>query len=380
MRPFRFLPTRYTDPSEPAMPTLPDPSGLASSVLRADIQALKAYHVPDASGFVKLDAMENPYRLPGALTAELARRLADAAINLYPDPTASGLKTRLRRAFGIDDRWSLIIGNGSDELIQLVVQAVAKDGATVMGVDPSFVMYRMIAQYTRLDYVGVSLKPDFSLDMEATLAAIRQHQPAVLFLTYPNNPTGNLFPRDQLEALIEATPGLVVMDEAYLPFARETFADALDRLPNLVIMRTVSKLGLAGLRLGYLFGAPAWVDVLDKLRMPYNVGVLNQTAASFVLDHLDVLEAQTDQILRDRAQLVEALKAYPQFTVFPSAANFVLVRMNDAAALHRHLLDRKIMVKPLFGGHPLLENCLRITVGSPDENRQLLAAIRDFYR
>ncbi len=357
--------------SDLAAMSAPGPRG----VLRPDVLALSAYAVADATGMVKLDAMENPYALPPAVRDEVARRLATAPLNRYPDPTASGLKRQLRETMRVPVGIDLLLGNGSDEIIQLLALAVARPGGVIVGVEPSFVMFRLMAGLAGARFVGVPLEPDFSLDAAAMLAVIREHQPALTFIAYPNNPTGNLFDRVAIERIVTASPGLVVVDEAYHAFAGESFIGDLGRLPNLVVMRTLSKLGLAGLRLGFLMGTAEWLDQLDKVRMPYNVNVLTQLAAEVVLAHGDVLEGQTSAILRARAALAAALSAVPGVTVFPSAANFLLFRIAEAARVHEALKARGILIKNLSAGHPLLADCLRVTVGTPDENRLFLDAL-----
>ncbi len=346
------------------------------ALVREEILALKAYHVAPAAGMVKLDAMENPYGLPEDLRAEIGELAASTALNRYPDPTAPALRERLRAAFDIPAECELLLGNGSDEIITMVTQTLARPGAVMLAPEPSFAMYRMNAIYSRMRYVGVPLKRDFGLDTGAFLAAIEEHRPALVFIAYPNNPTGNLFPERDVEAIIEAAPGFVVIDEAYHAFAGKSFMDRLARYPNLMVMRTVSKLGLAGIRLGYAAARPEWIREFDKLRPPYNVNVLTQAVAARMLERLEVLEAQAAQIRADRAQLAEDLRRLPAIEVYPSEANFILARVPDADALYRGLEARKVLVRNLHGSHPLLENCLRFTVGTPQENGLLLAALR----
>ena len=350
-------------------------------LVRDEIQALTAYHVPPAAGLVKLDAMENPYRLPQGLARELGERLAQVAINRYPDPGAGPLKQRLREAMRIPATLEVVLGNGSDELIQMLSLLVARPGAVALAAEPSFVMYRMSAIVAGLRFEGVPLGPDFALDEAAMLAAVRRHAPAITWLAYPNNPTGNLFSREAILRIAQASPGLVVVDEAYYPFAGgASLLDAVGRVPNLLLVRTVSKLGLAGLRLGIAAGPREWMAELEKLRPPYNVNVLTAAAADLVLARGDVLDAQTHAIVEQRAVLERALDAIPGLTRFPSAANFILVRVESshqggAPAAFERLKSRGILVKSLHGSHPQLAHCLRLTVGTPDENRQLLAAL-----
>jgi len=345
-------------------------------IIRDEILALKAYHVPDASGLVKLDAMENPYRLPEPLRGELGSVAGDAEINRYPDPGAQRLKAQLRAMLGVPAGADLVLGNGSDEIIQMLTMAVARPGAVMMGVEPAFVMFRMIATFCGVRFAGVPLKPDFSLDADAMLAAIRSEQPALVFLAYPNNPTGNLFDAAVIERIIAEAPGIVVVDEAYHAFAQKTFMDRLSRFPNLLVMRTLSKSGLAGLRLGILAGAPEWLAQVDKVRLPYNVNVLTQLVAEKILLHGDLLDDQAAALRAGRERMLDDLRGIAGITAYPSAANFILFRVAGAAAVFGGLKQRGVLIKNLEGTHPALSDCLRVTVGTPEENAQFIAALR----
>lgn len=347
-----------------------------ASVLRPELLGWRAYHVADSAGMVKLDAMENPYALPPELQQELGRRLGRAELHRYPDPTARALRPLLRERLGLPEDMELLLGNGSDEIIQVLCQAVARPGAVVLGVEPSFVMYRVSALAAGLRYESVALRPDFSIDPGALLAAIDRHRPSLVFLAFPNNPTGNLFDRSAMTAVIERTPGLVVIDEAYQAYAGgATFLGDLGRHRNVVVMRTLSKLGLAGLRLGLLVGRAEWLGEFDKLRLPYNVNVLTQIAAAFALEHLDTLVGQARSVLAARATLAAALAALPGVTVFPSDANFITFRVAGAGRVFAALKARRVLIKNLDGGHPLLAGCLRVTVGRPEENSAFLDAL-----
>ncbi|WP_108125911.1 histidinol-phosphate transaminase [Saccharospirillum mangrovi] len=346
-------------------------------LVREDIRKLTAYPVPNSSGFLKLDAMENPFTWPAELQQQWQATLADVHVNRYPHPDAPEVKQGLRRVMNIDERWDILLGNGSDELIQLIAMAVAGAGQTLMAPEPSFVMYRMIAQYLQMDYVGVPLTERFEIDLENTLARIEREQPALIFLAQPNNPTGNLWGDEKLRRIIEAAPGLVVIDEAYTAFTEADYLPWLEDYPNLLIMRTLSKVGLAGLRLGILIGDPAWVNEINKLRLPYNIGNLVQATATFALDHFEVFQQQTQELVKQRAVLIEQLRALPELTVYDSEANFVLVRTapGRAAEIHQGLKDAGVLIKKLDGSHALLNDCLRITVGSAPENNRLMSAL-----
>ncbi len=347
-----------------------------ASTVRPEVQQIARYHVPDARGLVKLDAMENPYPLPPALGRELADAITHAKINRYPDADASLARAALRNALALPEGVDILLGNGSDELIQIIASTVAHPGGAVVAPEPSFVMYRRTALIANAPFVPVDLRADFSLDVDAMAAAIERHAPSLVFIANPNNPTGNLFAREDLERLIRAAPGLVVVDEAYYAYADASFLPHVLEFPNVVVLRTVSKIGMAGLRLGYVVGHPDWIAEFDKLRPPYNVGALVQEALPVLLRHHEVFDAQAAAIRHERARLSAALREL-DLDVFPSQANFVLVRVPDALAAHAALRAARILVKNLDGTHALLGNCLRITVGTPDENDALLDALAD---
>lgn len=343
----------------------------------APVRALSAYHVADGAGLIKLDAMENPYTWPAPLLSAWLERLRHVSVNRYPDPEARDLKKRLRRFLEVAEDAPLLLGNGSDELIQIVATAVAGPGRTVLSPEPTFVMYKLIAEMLGFRHVGVPLRAlDFSLDIDAMCAAIDAHEPAIVFVAYPNNPTGNLFRRVEVERIIERAPGLVVIDEAYYPFACDSWLHDIIRFDNVVVMQTLSKAGLAGLRVGMLFGPQAWLEEFNKVRLPYNINVLSQLTASFMLDHGEFLREQTEQIRRDREELYAELKAIDGVQVWPSRANFLLFRVRaDAQQIFETLKHNGILVKCLHGAHPLLDGCLRVTVGTPGENEVFLKAL-----
>lgn len=346
--------------------------------VRSEVRGLCPYQVPDASGLVKLDAMENPYTWPQHLVAAWLEELRGVHVNRYPDPSAARLKTQLRETMEVPTGMEILLGNGSDELIQLIALTLHFPSRVVLAPEPTFVMYRITALAAGLGYVGVPLRTDnFDLDREAMLRAVKHHQPAVIFLAYPNNPTGNLYDYDMVGELIDAAPGLVVIDEAYTPFAGASFMQRLTDSPNLLVLRTLSKLGLAGLRLGLLIGRRDWLTELDKLRLPYNINVLTQVSARFALAHYHVLRAQTEQIKKDRDDLMQSLAALEGVNPWPSRGNFILFRVvpGRANAVFEGLREAGILIKNLHGSHPSLEDCLRVTVGTPEENRAFLDAI-----
>ena len=351
---------------------------LIQRLVRPEIQGLTAYQVPDPTGLIKLDAMENPYVWPEDLHREWLERLKDVQVNRYPDPRASALQAVLRESLGIPEKAGLLLGNGSDELIQMLALTVAGPGRKVLSLDPGFVMYRMIGLFAGMEYRGVALRPrDFSLDLPAVLAALEQEQPVLTFIAYPNNPTGNLFEADAVERIVAASPGLVILDEAYAPFTDMSFLPRLGEWPNLLVMRTVSKMGLAGLRLGFLAGPTEWLDEIDKTRLPYNINVLTQVSAAFALRHRPVFDEQTRRIRGERERLFAALARLDGVEPYPSQANFILLRVpaGSAGAVFEGLKARGVLVKNLDGAHPSLADCLRVTVGRPEENDAFLEAL-----
>lgn len=352
-------------------------------IIRPEIAALTSYHVAPSVGFIKLDAMENPHDFPVSLREGLQQALACAALNRYPSASAAELVSALRRAMSIPDELDVLLGNGSDEIIQLIALACAKPGASLLSVAPAFVMFRLIATVCGLRYVGVPLNADFRLNTDAMLSAIEKEKPAVTFIAYPNNPTGNLFDPKAIRKIIAAAAvhdGLVVIDEAYYAFSSHSFLGEIAQYPNAVLMRTVSKLGLAGLRLGLLIGRREWLAEFDKLRLPYNINALTQAAGLFACAHIDALHSQAADIVRERARVVAALATLPGVTCFPSEANFVLVRVPNAQTTFEALLSARILVKNTSETDPLLHNTLRLTIGTPQENDALLTALATFLK
>ena len=349
--------------------------------IRPEVRDLSAYHVPDATGLVKLDAMENPYGLPPGLLPRWQEGLASVALNRYPDPAAAQLQRKLTDVMQVPPGQSIVLGNGSDELIQMLLLAVAQEGRCIMSFEPGFVMYSMITGFAGMKYAGVPLANDFSLDMDVTRAAIEQHQPAVIFIAYPNNPTGNLFDADAVEEIIRIAPGLIVVDEAYHPFALTSFMPRLNEYDQLLVMRTVSKMGLAGLRLGLLCGNPQLIDEINKVRLPYNINVLTQYTASFILDNAGFLDGQAEMIRSDRDHLLTQLSLLDDIEVFPSQANFILFRVTrgNATEIFTALCDDGVLIKNLDKPGPL-ENCLRVTVGTQGENQAFMQALEHALR
>ncbi len=346
--------------------------------IRSDIRDIAAYHVPDPGDLIKLDAMENPYSWTEAMLDEWQGIVRDIPVNRYPDPAAKTLTTELRKAMGVPNNMGVMLGNGSDEIIQILALALGGAKRVVLTPEPSFVMYKMIATFSGMEYVGVPLKEDFSLDMAAMEQAIQQHDPAVIYLAYPNNPTGNLFGEKDIEAIIKMSDGLVVVDEAYHAFAGKSFMSRLGEFDNLLVMRTVSKLGLAGLRLGLLAGPTEWLNEFDKERLHYHINVMTQVTAKFALKHIDVLNDQTRLIREERTRLFAEMERLDGLTLYPSAANFILFRVpaGRASEIFDGIKERGVLIKNMKASEGPLADTLRVTVGTAEENDAFLDALK----
>lgn len=347
------------------------------TLFRPEVLALSAYHVANAQGFIKLDAMENPYIWSDELKQAWLSRLNDCAINRYPDPQATQLATTLKNLNNLPDEIDLLLGNGSDEIIQLLLMALPPN-SHVLSTTPSFVMYKQISDSLGLNYHGVSLcAENFDLDLSTMLTAIEKYNPAVIFLAYPNNPTGNLFNVDAINKIIDAANGLVIIDEAYEPFA--TNASFMNRAGNnILVMRTVSKLGLAGLRLGYIAGQREIIAELDKIRLPYNINVLTQTSVQFALENKAIFDEQTQAICKERTLMFQALNEFNGITAYESYANFILFKtqQNQATRIFEAIKTQGVLIKNVHPQGGLLTDCLRVTIGTPDENQAFLNALK----
>ena len=321
--------------------------------------------------------MENPYVWPLDMMDEWQQRLRSAHLNRYPDPACHQLKSTLKTVYHVPQAMELLLGNGSDEIIQILLMAL-KPGSVVMAPEPTFVMYRQVSLSLGLRFVGIPLEPDsFALDVGAFTRAIEAQNPAIIFLAYPNNPTGNLFERSAIEAILSASKGLVVIDEAYAAFAGASFMAELPRHPGMLVMRTLSKLGLAGLRLGFMAGAPGWIQEFDKIRLPYNINVLTQISVQFAMERHAVFDGQIAELLEDRQQLLMKLGQIEGLQVFETDANFILVRLHSHPATEVFLALREagILIKNLHPNGGLLSQCLRITVGRPEENARFIEVL-----
>jgi histidinol-phosphate aminotransferase len=349
------------------------------ATIRQDVQSMHAYAIQPSAGLVKLDAMENPFRLPEALQRELGERLGRVAINRYPVGCVADVIAALGKYIELPAGCKLMLGNGSDELISLIAMACDVPGAAILAPLPGFVMYEMSAKLQGLKFVGVPTTANFELDEAAMLNAIATHRPAITYIAYPNNPTANLYDDAIVQRIVDAVGeqgGFVVFDEAYQPFASRSWLERMSRHEHVLVLRTLSKFGLAGVRLGYLVGAAPLIDEIDKVRPPYNISALNAEATLFALEHAAEFARQAALLRSEREQLQAALRALPGVTPFPSEANMILVRVPDAKRAFEGMKSRGVLVKNISAMHPLLANCLRLTVGSPEENVRMIDALK----
>jgi len=351
-------------------------AGVAARVFRQDVQGMHAYAIQPSAGLIKLDAMENPHRLPLEMQARLGQRLGALALNRYPGERTNDLRAALASHAQMPPGFDIMLGNGSDELISLIALACDVPGASILAPVPGFVMYAMSAQLQGLKFTGVPLTADFELDEPAMLAAIAEHQPSVIYLAYPNNPTAKLWDDAVIGKIVEAAPGLVVIDEAYQPFSSKNYLDRITRHGHVLLMRTLSKFGLAGVRIGYLMGPAALIAQIEKVRPPYNVSVLNCEAALFALEHAAVFAAQAQDVREQRAAVQRSLAGLPGVKAWPSDANMILARVPDAQKTFDGMKSRGVLVKNVSRMHELLANCLRLTVGTAEENVRMLAALK----
>lgn len=341
--------------------------------LRSELAQLHAYQVRDAAGMTKLDAMENPFSWPVSVRDKWLDHISRVQPNRYPAPNPESLKQKLKKQFGpfgAQDNSDVLLGNGSDELIQLLLLAIAKPGACILTVSPSFSMYQMIAQIIGVECQVVSLTEDYQLDMPAMLNAIREYDPSLIFIAYPNNPTGNLWQREHVQEIVEKSQGLVVIDEAYGPFASDSFVQELVKHENILLLRTASKVGLAAVRFGWLTGEKQLIDELNKIRLPYNINQLTQLTVGFALDNYTLFAEQAETIRSMRGSMFAQLSAIDGVKPFTSEANFILFKVLAGSAddVFENLLKQKVLIKNLSKEQGL-DQCLRVTVGSKEENK-----------
>ncbi|HMK42893.1 MAG TPA: histidinol-phosphate transaminase [Dissulfurispiraceae bacterium] len=340
-----------------------------SALARQNIRSLTAYEAKEIPCNVKLDANESPYAPNLAIDPALIARL-----NRYPDPQGAALKNALAKEFRVNCS-TLLLGNGSDEIILNIITAF---GGPVLYPVPTFSMYGIISQTVGVQGIGIPLQRDFSLDRKKMIAAIRKLQPQLVFLSSPNNPTGNTFSRTDIEDILRVTSGLVVVDEAYQPFSSQrSFVPDLAKYRNLAVLRTFSKIGLAALRLGYLIADPGLIAEVNKVRLPYNVNSLSQALALDAMRRKAEMKASVKNIVAERKRLAKELRSVRGITAFPSEANFILLQVADAEGVYKKLIDTGVLVRYLGSA---ISNTLRVTIGTPEENAAFFAALKNILK
>jgi len=348
-----------------------------NNFFRDDIDLLKEYEIFDSTNMIKLDAMENPFDLN--INFEITGLPSGAtSLNRYPDADCQSIRNKLLTKHQLDDKkYDAIIGNGSDELIQLICLTFLRAENIVLCPAPSFSMYKKISQVIGLRYEEVPLRNNFSLDIKLMLEKIKDLNPAIIFLAYPNNPTGNLWSKEDIEAIIKQSNGVVVVDEAYGAFSRESFISKIDEFENLIIMKTFSKVGLAGIRLGYLFSNKYIIKQINKLRLPFNINSISQKISEISIDS-SYLEDQIEEIILLRSSLILELRDIKKIEVYDSKTNFILFKILEGSAneVFESLLLDNILIKNM-SKMPGLKNFLRVTIGSKKENNLFIQSLKN---
>jgi len=344
------------------------------NLVRAEVAGQQAYSIDDIPAEIKLDANENPYRLSPRIKTRLFSAMRSVDLNHYPEPGSGSLRRAYAKHFGVGDDM-ILVGNGSDEAIAILCTAMARPGSSVLIPVPTFAMYRIASLNNGYRVVEIPLDDRGDLDLDAMKAAMKAEEPAITFLSYPNNPTGGCFSADRIEDLIRMSPGLVVVDEAYFNFSGRTFLPLLSRYDRLVILRTLSKIGLAAMRIGFLIGSPALVAELNNVRLPYNLNALSQVAAAFYLEHEPAFLEQSAKILRERERLIRSLRSIPGVRIWPTDANFIFLGCNSREDdVYDALLRKGILVRKF--GRPGGAAGIRVTVGTRKENGEFLKGLR----
>lgn len=345
--------------------------------VRDDLSALEGYHSPQVDVRVRLNTNESPLAPPPEFIAALSREIAGISWNRYPDRTARGLRTALADHHGVHPE-NVFVANGSNEVIQTLLLTFAGPGRTVATFEPTYQLHAHIARITGARVVESERRPDFSLDPQQVVEVIETSRPHVTFLCSPNNPTGTVDTPEVLERALARSGGLIAVDEAYGQFAPRSALDLLDEETPLVVVRTFSKTwSMAAVRLGYLVG-PKWlVAELDKVVLPYHLDAVKQIAGTVALRFAPQMLERVGFLVSERERLVAALNGL-DLEVFPSGANFVLFRPRSLPGRHlwQALVDRGVLIRDC-SSWPRLSDCLRVTIGSAEENDCFVQSLSD---
>lgn len=344
--------------------------------IKPAVLGLQGYHLDKREHSIKLDQNENPFGFPEALKEKFWQRLRHRDWGRYPDFQMENLTAQIAAYLQLPEE-NIIAGNGSNSLIQALLMVILSPHDRIIIPEPTFTLYGLTGKMLGAEVVTCQLQPeDFSLPLEQLLQASRASNAKLLVLCTPNNPTGNSFPLAHIKILLQAFPGAVIIDEAYHEFSRQDMLPLLREHENVIILRTFSKaMALAGMRVGYLMAAPAICAEVQKARLPYSVNLFSEIAATLALEEISLLQETVAQILAERERLEPALREFSFLQVYPSDANFFLVRATDGAALFQHLLQDGLLVRDV-SGYPGLENCLRLSIGRPEENQKLLMSMK----
>ena len=346
-----------------------------TQLVRDKIKGLKAYQVENLDEGTKLHANENPYPPSPELLKKISQRLDELELNRYPDPDCRSLKEAIANTTGALPE-QIIIGNGSDELIQYLMQVLCDEGDTISFPDPTFAMYSITAQCLGLNSVSFPLNDNWDFEARSALEVLAEYKSRIVFISYPNNPTGNCFSAQEIQQVIEQFRGIVVLDEAYHDFSGKSFLNQMEKHNNLVILRSLSKIGLAGLRIGYGIFPAILAEQVNKVRLPYNSNSVSQWVATELLNNFAYAQNQIDSILEERNRLMGELSKLPSITVYPSNSNFILFQApNGGERLFNDLKDNGTLLRNL-SSHPRLKNCLRVTIGTKQENDQFMDRLR----
>ncbi len=346
-------------------------------IIKKEVLGQTAYAIDPRTCRIKLDANENPHPLPAGFKEKIRDRLDSLLLNRYPQAGSPDLKFSAAGSMGVTEDM-ILIGNGSDELIQTLLTAIRPDPAGgVMIPVPTFAMYKIGAINTSHTVIEIPLNDGFDLPIDTMLDIISKKSPAITLLSYPNNPSGNCFDAEKIKAIIAASEGIVVVDEAYFNFSRKTFLPYLEKWDNLVILRTLSKVGLAALRIGVMVAHPSLIHQLDKVRLPYNLNMVSQVAGQLFFDHEKEFLPQMDDIIAGREWLLDALKKIDGIVPYPSDANFILFSCHaDKNSVYEDLIKREILIKNFPSSGPL-KDCMRVTVGTTEENEAFIKALKE---
>jgi histidinol-phosphate aminotransferase len=345
---------------------------------RPCVRDLEAYKVIPPDYDIILNANENPYDFPDDLKKELCDAIMDMSLNRYPDPSATALRKELADYNGVDPD-QIICGCGSDEIMSMLNQTFINPGDTVISHNPSFSMYQIWSIIGGANFIWVPDKDDLYPDVEKIINTAKLKDAKMIYLCSPNNPTGSLLPRHDVIDILEETNALVILDEAYVEFKKKgDLTDIVNTYNNVIVLHTLSKaFGLAGIRCGYAVGPKPLIDMMYKVKSPYNLNKLTQAAALIALQHRDELLKRVDVLNKERHRLYETLKTFKGITrIYPTASNFIYFEVADGAPVYAALLDAGILVKYLK--HDLSDTCdhFRLTVGKPEENDAVLKILK----